>query len=64
MTVPATTRVKASAKVARRDDGGSMNLQGLVVDDDPGMVRTLCDIFRLRDGVGVHSGEETVETAR
>ena len=35
----------------------------LVVDDDPGMVRTLCDIFRLRgwDPVGVHSGEEAVE---
>ena len=35
----------------------------LVVDDDAGMVRTLCDIFRLRgwEAVGVHSGEEAVE---
>jgi DNA-binding NtrC family response regulator len=34
----------------------------LVVDDDPGMVRTLCDIFRLRgwEAVGVYSGEEAV----
>lgn len=31
----------------------------LVVDDDPAMVRTLCDILRLRgwDAMGVHSGE-------
>lgn len=34
----------------------------LVVDDDPGMVRTLCDILRLRgwDSLGVHSGEAAV----
>lgn len=35
----------------------------LVVDDDPGMVRTLCDILRARgwDPVGMHSGEEAVQ---
>jgi DNA-binding NtrC family response regulator len=34
----------------------------LVVDDDPGMVRTLCDIFRLRgwEPEGVYSGEAAV----
>lgn len=39
-----------------------MNRKILVVDDDPGMVRTLCDILRLRgwEAVGVHSGEAAV----
>lgn len=34
----------------------------LVVDDDKAMVRTLCDILRLRGWAaeGVHSGEEAV----
>lgn len=38
----------------------------LVVDDDPAMVRTLCDILRLRgwDCDGVHSGEEAVTAIR
>lgn len=41
----------------------------LVVDDDHGMVRTLCDVLRFSgwDPVGVHSGEEAmlkVEAAR
>ena len=38
----------------------------LVVDDDRAMVRTLCDIFRLRgwDACGVHSGEEALEAQR
>jgi DNA-binding response OmpR family regulator len=42
-----------------------MNPRILVVDDDPGMVRTLCDIFRLRgwDAVGVHSGDAAVAAA-
>ncbi len=37
----------------------------LVVDDDPAMVRTLCDILRLRgwNAVGAHSGEEAVHVA-
>jgi CheY-like chemotaxis protein len=37
----------------------------LVVDDDHAMVRTLCDILRLRgwDATGVHSGEEAVQVA-
>lgn len=37
----------------------------LIVDDDPGMVRTLCDILRLRGwhADGVHSGEEAVQVA-
>jgi DNA-binding NtrC family response regulator len=40
-----------------------MNRKILVVDDDPGMVRTLCDILRLRgwESVGVHSGEAAVQ---
>lgn len=40
-----------------------MNRKILVVDDDPGMVRTLCDILRLRgwEPVGVHSGEAAVQ---
>lgn len=35
----------------------------LVVDDDPGMVRTLCDILRSQgwEPIGVHSGEEAVQ---
>jgi DNA-binding NtrC family response regulator len=34
----------------------------LVVDDDHTMVRTLCDLFRLKgwQPLGVHSGEEAV----
>jgi two-component system NtrC family response regulator/two-component system nitrogen regulation response regulator GlnG len=38
----------------------------LVVDDDRAMVRTLCDIFRLRgwDAHGVRSGEEAVAAQR
>jgi DNA-binding NtrC family response regulator len=38
----------------------------LVVDDDRAMVRTLCDIFRLRgwDAHGVHSGEEALTAQR
>lgn len=42
-----------------------MNPRILVVDDDPGMVRTLCDIFRLRgwDSVGVYSGDAAVAAA-
>jgi DNA-binding NtrC family response regulator len=35
----------------------------LVVDDDPSMVRTLCDILRLRgwDSVGVLSGDAAIK---
>ena len=38
----------------------------LIVDDDRDMVRTLCDIFRLRgwESLGAHSGEEAVEQQR
>ena len=38
----------------------------LVVDDDPAMVRTLCDIFSLQgwDASGAHSGEEAIERQR
>jgi two-component system response regulator HydG len=38
----------------------------LIVDDDRQMVRTLCDILRLRGWAadGVHSGEEAVEAVR
>ncbi|HEY4101228.1 MAG TPA: response regulator [Gemmatimonadales bacterium] len=37
----------------------------LVVDDDPAMVRTLCDILKLRgwESRGVHSGSEAVAVA-
>lgn len=40
-----------------------MHRRILIVDDDRQMVRTLCDILRLRGWVadGVHSGEEAVE---
>ncbi|HEY3933431.1 MAG TPA: response regulator [Gemmatimonadales bacterium] len=42
-----------------------MSRRILVVDDDPAMVRTLCDILRLRgwDSRGVNSGSEAVEIA-
>ena len=35
----------------------------LVVDDDPGMVRSLCDVLRFSgwEPVGVHSGEEAMQ---
>ncbi len=38
----------------------------LIVDDDRQMVRTLCDILRLRgwEAHGAHSGEEAVEAVR
>ena len=38
----------------------------LVVDDDKAMVKTLCDILRLRGWVaeGAHSGEEAVSCMR
>lgn len=40
-----------------------MSAKILVVDDDPGMVRTLCDILRLRgwDSVGVLSGDAAIK---
>jgi two-component system response regulator HydG len=40
-----------------------VNRRILVVDDDRTMVRTLCDIFRLRgwEPDGVYSGEEAIE---
>ena len=40
-----------------------MNRRILVVDDDRAMVKTLCDIFRLRgwEPHGVYSGREAVE---
>jgi DNA-binding NtrC family response regulator len=43
-----------------------MHRRILIVDDDRQMVRTLCDILRLRGWVadGVHSGEEAVEAVR
>ena len=39
-----------------------MSRRILVVDDDRAMVRTLCDIFRLRgwDARGAYSGEEAL----
>ena len=38
----------------------------LVVDDDRAMVRTLCDILRMRgwEAVPAHSGEEAIETTQ
>jgi DNA-binding NtrC family response regulator len=38
----------------------------LIVDDDRQMVRTLCDILRLRgwETTGVHSGEEALEAVK
>jgi DNA-binding NtrC family response regulator len=43
-----------------------MHRRILIVDDDRQMVRTLCDILRLRgwEAMGVHSGEEAVEAVR
>ena len=43
-----------------------MHRRILIVDDDRQMVRTLCDILRLRGWAaeGVHSGEEAVEAVR
>lgn len=40
-----------------------MNRRILVVDDDRAMVKTLCDIFRLRgwESRGVYSGKEAVQ---
>lgn len=37
----------------------------LVVDDDHAMVRTLCDILRMRgwDAAGAYTGEEAVQVA-
>jgi DNA-binding NtrC family response regulator len=43
-----------------------MHRRILIVDDDRQMVRTLCDILRLRgwEADGVYSGEEAVEAVR
>ncbi len=43
-----------------------MHRRILIVDDDRQMVRTLCDILRLRgwEADGAHSGEEAVAAAR
>lgn len=43
-----------------------MHRRILIVDDDRQMVRTLCDILRLRgwEVTGAHSGEEAVEAVR
>ena len=40
-----------------------MSRRILVVDDDREMVRTLCDVLRLRgwQALGAHSGEEALE---
>jgi len=40
-----------------------MSRRVLVVDDDHEMVRTLCDVLRLRgwEALGAHSGEEALE---
>lgn len=43
-----------------------MNRRILVVDDDRAMVKTLCDIFRLRgwEPCGAYSGKEAVAAQR
>ncbi len=43
-----------------------MNRRILVVDDDRAMVKTLCDIFRLRgwESRGAYSGKEAVAVQR
>lgn len=43
-----------------------MHRRILIVDDDRQMVRTLCDILRLRgwETTGVHSGEEALDAVR
>src|SRR5690606_9623216 len=60
------SRCDLRARAARsRRDGARMNSSVLIVDDDPYMVRTLCDVLRRRGyrTRGVHSGEEAVAVA-